>query len=79
MSDQSPDKIPELSPEEMQLAVARVAFRLAQLSQLVERHLGPKNALMADPDPYATAQEASRIRKDMMKLTGYLLGEEDNV
>lgn len=66
----------QFSLEDLQLDLAKVAFRLAELSELVGRRLGPQNSLMASPDPYHLGREAARIRSEMMDLTGKLLGEE---
>lgn len=66
----------QFSLEELQIDLANVAFRLAELSELIGRRLGPQNALFASPDPYYLGREMDRIRLEMMDLTGKLLGEE---
>jgi hypothetical protein len=67
--------LPEVSLRDLQLAVATVSFRVATLAELVERRLGPQNALTLGPDEYQFAREVRSIREDLMKLTGELLGD----
>jgi len=65
---------PPQSDPKLLLATAKIALRVASLAELIERHLGPKSRLFADPDPFITAREAGKIQAEMTDLAGELLG-----
>jgi len=78
MSDdaQMPPNYRLRSAAELQTAIASVAFRVALLSQAIEKHLSPTNALLGQADKKTILNDVNRINADMMELAGDLLGLE---
>lgn len=73
MSDDDTKPAPEKSLADIQLSLARVAFRLAQTTEIIIDLL-PKSILTLDDKQIRTREDLSRISKEMMELAGDLLG-----
>jgi len=77
MTEKIEDLLPSRSLPELQIAIARIAFRIAQLSRIIERDIGPKGlGNLADPDPRELAKEARAIQDDMIDLSQELIGDD---
>lgn len=66
------------SNEELQMAIASVALRVAILSREMERYILPKNALLAAPDPTVLAQNIGAVGDVMMEMARDLLGANED-
>lgn len=77
MNAKDPAPAPGKTLTEIQLALARVAFRLAQTTEIIAGQISrSKSNLLAEPDPQTTFQELTRISTEMMDVAGDLLGIE---